>query len=58
MGTSEEYETARSRSFGVPIVVSGFEPLDLLEGVYRQLVDLLEARQDVELRQRSTPARV
>lgn len=27
--------------FGVPIVVSGFEPLDLLEGV-RQLVDLLE----------------
>lgn len=28
--------------FGVPIVVTGFEPLDLLEGV-RQLIDLLEA---------------
>lgn len=28
--------------FGVPIVVTGFEPLDLLEGV-RQLVGLLEA---------------
>ncbi|OAN30046.1 hydrogenase formation protein HypD [Mycolicibacterium iranicum] len=28
--------------FGVPIVVTGFEPLDLLEGV-RQLVELLES---------------
>ncbi|MDY6995881.1 MAG: hydrogenase formation protein HypD [Actinomycetota bacterium] len=28
--------------FGVPIVVTGFEPLDLLEGV-RQVVDMLEA---------------
>ncbi|MCV7219171.1 hydrogenase formation protein HypD [Mycobacterium crocinum] len=28
--------------FGVPIVVTGFEPLDLLEGV-RQVVDLLES---------------
>lgn len=28
--------------YGVPIVVTGFEPLDLLEGV-RQVVDLLEA---------------
>jgi hydrogenase expression/formation protein HypD len=28
--------------FGVPIVVTGFEPLDLLEGV-RQVVELLEA---------------
>lgn len=34
--------------FGIPIVVSGFEPLDLLEGV-RQLVDLLEDGR-VELR--------
>ncbi len=39
MGTSE-YVPLVER-FGVPIVVSGFEPLDLLEGV-RQLVDLLE----------------
>lgn len=39
MGTSE-YVPLVAR-FGVPIVVSGFEPLDLLEGV-RQLVDLLE----------------
>jgi hydrogenase expression/formation protein HypD len=30
------------QEFGVPIVVTGFEPLDLLEGV-RQVVDLLEA---------------
>lgn len=39
MGMSE-YEPL-VQQFGVPIVVSGFEPLDLLEGV-RQLVDLLE----------------
>lgn len=39
MGMSE-YEPL-VKQFGVPIVVSGFEPLDLLEGV-RQLVDLLE----------------
>ncbi|BBX19762.1 hydrogenase formation protein HypD [Mycolicibacterium duvalii] len=39
MGTSE-YGPLVDR-FGVPIVVAGFEPLDLLEGV-RQLVELLE----------------
>lgn len=39
MGTSE-YQPLVDR-FGVPIVVTGFEPLDLLEGV-RQVVDLLE----------------
>ncbi|MCF6387935.1 hydrogenase formation protein HypD [Mycobacterium sp. MBM] len=39
MGTSEYGPLVEQ--FGVPIVVSGFEPLDLLEGV-RQLVDLLE----------------
>lgn len=39
MGTSE-YEPL-VRDFGVPIVVTGFEPLDLLEGV-RQVVELLE----------------
>ncbi len=40
MGT-EEYGPLVER-FGVPIVVTGFEPLDLLEGV-RQCVELLEA---------------
>lgn len=39
MGTSE-YSPLLEK-FGVPIVVSGFEPLDLLEAV-RQLVDMLE----------------
>ena len=46
MGTSEYGPLVEK--FGVPIVVSGFEPLDLLEGV-RQLVDLLEDGK-VELR--------
>ncbi|MFN8101879.1 MAG: hydrogenase formation protein HypD [Mycobacterium sp.] len=40
MGT-REYGPLVAR-FGVPIVVTGFEPLDLLEGT-RQLVDLLES---------------
>ena len=40
MGT-REYGPLVQR-FGVPIVVTGFEPLDLLEGV-RQVVDLLES---------------
>ncbi|HEX5145331.1 MAG TPA: hydrogenase formation protein HypD [Mycobacterium sp.] len=40
MGTSE-YGPLVER-FGLPIVVTGFEPLDLLEGVV-QVVDLLEA---------------
>lgn len=40
MGTTEYGPLVEK--FGVPIVVTGFEPLDLLEGV-RQLVDLLEA---------------
>lgn len=46
MGTAEYGPIAEE--FGVPIVVTGFEPLDLLEGV-RQVVDLLEAGK-VELR--------
>ena len=37
----EEYEPLAER-FRVPIVVTGFEPLDLLEGIYR-CVGLLEA---------------
>ena len=40
MGTSEYGPLVEK--FGVPIVVTGFEPLDLLEGV-RQVVDLLES---------------
>lgn len=40
MGTSEYGPLARR--FEVPIVITGFEPLDLLEGV-RQVVGLLEA---------------
>jgi hydrogenase expression/formation protein HypD len=46
MGTSEYGPLVEQ--FGVPIVVTGFEPLDLLEGV-RQVVDLLEDGK-VELR--------
>src|SRR6516225_4616029 len=43
----EEYEPLAMR-FGVPIVITGFEPLDLLEGIYR-CVGMLEAgRSDVE----------
>lgn len=34
--------------FGVPIVVTGFEPLDLLEGVYRCIRMLEEGRHGVE----------
>lgn len=40
MGTGEYGPLVEK--FGVPIVVTGFEPLDLLEGV-RQMVDMLEA---------------
>jgi hydrogenase expression/formation protein HypD len=39
MGTAEYQPLVEE--FGVPIVVTGFEPLDLLEGV-RQVVELLE----------------
>lgn len=40
MGTSQYGPLVRE--YGVPIVVTGFEPLDLLEGV-REVVDLLES---------------
>ena len=40
MGTNEYGPLVEE--FGVPIVVTGFEPLDILEGV-RQLVEMLEA---------------
>jgi hydrogenase expression/formation protein HypD len=43
----EEYEPIADR-FRVPIVVTGFEPLDLLEGIYRCVVMLEEGRFGVE----------
>ncbi len=43
----EEYEPLAER-FGIPIVITGFEPLDLLEGVYRCVRMLEEGRQGVE----------
>jgi hydrogenase expression/formation protein HypD len=46
MGTTE-YEPI-ARRYRVPIVVTGFEPLDLLEGVYRTVVQLEAGRFEVE----------
>jgi hydrogenase expression/formation protein HypD len=46
MGTSE-YEPI-AREFQVPIVVTGFEPLDLLEGIFRTIQQLEEGRAEVE----------
>jgi hydrogenase expression/formation protein HypD len=43
----EEYEPLAER-FRVPIVVTGFEPLDLLEGIYRCASMLEEGRWGVE----------
>jgi hydrogenase expression/formation protein HypD len=43
----EEYEPLAAR-FQVPIVVTGFEPLDLLEGVYHCVCMLEEGRTGVE----------
>jgi hydrogenase expression/formation protein HypD len=43
----EEYEPI-SRKYGVPIVVTGFEPLDLLEGVYMAVAQLESGRAEVE----------
>ncbi len=42
-----EYEPIAAR-YGVPMVVTGFEPLDLLEGIYMTLEALEEGRADVE----------
>jgi hydrogenase expression/formation protein HypD len=39
----EEYEPL-AEQFGIPIVVTGFEPLDLLEGIYRCVSMLEEGR--------------
>jgi hydrogenase expression/formation protein HypD len=46
MGTSE-YEPI-ARRYRVPIVVTGFEPLDLLEGVLRTVRQLEDGRAEVE----------
>jgi hydrogenase expression/formation protein HypD len=43
----EEYEPLAER-FKIPIVITGFEPLDLLEGVYRCVCMLEEGRIGVE----------
>jgi hydrogenase expression/formation protein HypD len=47
MGTAE-YEPL-SRRYGVPVVVTGFEPLDLLQGVAMAVRQLEEGRADVEI---------
>jgi hydrogenase expression/formation protein HypD len=43
----QEYEPL-ARRHKVPIVITGFEPLDLLEGVYRIVKQLEEGRAEVE----------
>jgi hydrogenase expression/formation protein HypD len=47
MGTAE-YEPL-SRRYGVPVVVTGFEPLDLLQGVAMAVRQLEEGRAAVEI---------
>ncbi len=42
-----EYEPLAEK-YGVPIVVTGFEPLDILQGIYRCVKQLEEGRFDVE----------
>ena len=42
-----QYEPLAKR-YGVPFVVTGFEPLDLLEGIYRCVKQLEEGRAEVE----------
>jgi len=46
MGT-DEYPPLAAR-FGVPIVVTGFEPLDLLEGIRRTVRQLEDGRHELE----------
>ena len=46
MGTSE-YPPLAER-YGVPIVVTGFEPLDILEGIRRTLLQLESGRHELE----------
>lgn len=37
-----------ARDYGKPIVTSGFEPLDILQGIYQNLVQISEGRAEVE----------
>ena len=46
MGT-QEYPPLADK-YGVPIVVTGFEPLDILEGIRRTVVQLEEGRHELE----------
>jgi hydrogenase expression/formation protein HypD len=46
MGTSE-YEPI-ARRYGVPIVVTGFEPVDMLDGILRTVAQLEAGRAEVE----------
>jgi hydrogenase expression/formation protein HypD len=46
MGTAEYEPIARRHR--VPVVITGFEPLDLLEGVLRTVLQLEEGRAEVE----------
>jgi hydrogenase expression/formation protein HypD len=46
MGTGEYPPLAKK--YGVPIVVTGFEPLDILEGIRQTIVQLEEGRHEVE----------
>lgn len=46
MGTAEYPPLADK--YGVPIVVTGFEPLDILEGIRRTIVQLEEGRHELE----------
>jgi hydrogenase expression/formation protein HypD len=43
----EEYEPL-ARKYGVPFVVTGFEPVDILQGVYMVVKQLEEGRAEVE----------
>jgi hydrogenase expression/formation protein HypD len=43
----EEYEPL-ARTYGVPFVVTGFEPVDILQGVYMLVKQLEEGRAEVE----------
>ena len=47
MGTAE-YEPI-ARHYRVPVIVSGFEPLDLLDGILRAVRQLEEGRAEVEI---------
>jgi hydrogenase expression/formation protein HypD len=46
MGTAEYPPLAEK--YGVPIVVTGFEPLDILEGIRRTVIQLEEGRHELE----------